>query len=123
MSPCSRARSIHSEISRRRGPVRRSSSSTSRWWACGDRCVCSIAGEATPMMSGLLQRAGPVVDPRGGDAAVGLRRAFHTELVARLDVAQRAGLGAGVAGRLVVDDLLRRAVGLADVDVVAVDHL
>src|SRR4051794_4506939 len=123
MSPCSRARSIHSEISRRYLPVRCSSSSSSRWWACGERCVSSIAGEATRGMSGLLQRAGPVGHPVGGDGSVGLGGAFHAQLVAGLDVALSAGLRAGVAGRLVAHDLLRRAVGLADVDAVAVDDL
>src|SRR6266481_6570327 len=101
MSPCSRARSIHSEISRRYLPVRCSSSSASRWWACGERWVSSIAGEATPWelyqpppTLRLLQRAGAVGDPVGGNAPVGLGGAFHAQLVAGLDLALRAGLRA-----------------------------
>src|SRR5581483_609037 len=110
MSPCSRARSIHSEISRRYLPVRRSSSSTRRWWACGERCVSSIAPEATSAVSGLLQRGSPVVHPGGVDAAVGLGAALDADRVAGLDVALGAGLGPLVTGRLVAHDPLRRAV-------------
>src|SRR2546428_13192780 len=123
MSPCSRARSIHSEISRRRAPVRSSSSSTRRWWACGDRCVSSIAPEATQQLSGLLQRAGVVAHPGGVHAAVGLRLALDDDAVAGLDVALGAGLRPGVAGRLVGHHPPPLAVGPAVVNGVPLDYL
>src|SRR5581483_9300772 len=71
----------------------------------------------------LLQRAGVVGHPDGGHAAVGLRLPLDHEPVTGLDVALRARLRPNVAGRLRVHDALRRAVGLAHVDVVAVDVL
>src|SRR6185503_7998083 len=45
MSPCSRARSIHCEISERRAPLRNSSSSARRSRASRERCVSSTGRE------------------------------------------------------------------------------